>query len=209
MFVLIVGSGRLGIGLARAMSSRQDDVVIVDNGLDDGRIGEAFDGVIVDGDPMDLEVLELAGIRNAALFIAVTADDNVNVFCVQAAATLFGVPKALARVADPDRELFFREIGLQTVCPTVSGINQVLEFILDDRFSALATNLDPTLVCVHPLESWVGKPYSRVQVPDRMKIVGILKQGNLAKLGRNDVMHQEDTVVISREREKQRRIWIA
>jgi trk system potassium uptake protein TrkA len=209
MFVLIVGSGRLGIGLARAMSSRHDDVVIVDNGLDDGRMGEVFDGVIVDGDPMDLEVLELAGIRNAELFIAVAADDNVNVFCVEAATTLFGVPKSLARIADPDRELFFREIGMQTVCPTVSGINQVLEFILEDRFSALATNLDPSLICVHPLQSWVGKPCSSVQIPDRMKIVGILKHGNFTKLYPKEILRQEDTVVISREREKERRIWIA
>ena len=208
MFVLIVGSGRLGIGLACAMSSRQDDVVIVDNGLDDGRLGDAFDGVIVDGDPMDLEVLEHAGIRNAALFIAVTADDNTNVFCVEAARTMFGVPKTLARIADPEREALFREIGLETVCPTVSGINQVLEFILEDRFSAFTTNLDPSLICVHPLGAWIGKPFSRIQVPDRMKVVGILKQGHLAKPNGHDVLHQDDTVVVSRGREREERIWI-
>ena len=101
MFVLIAGSGRLGVGLARAMSSRQDDVVIVDFGLDQGHMGEGFDGVIVDGDPMDMEVLEMAGARNAALFIAATADDNVNIFCAQAARILFGVKEVLARIADP------------------------------------------------------------------------------------------------------------
>ena len=191
MFVLIAGSGKLGIGLARAMSSRQDDVVIVD------------------GDPMDLDVLEKAGIRKAKLFIAVTADDNVNVFCVEAARTLFGVPKALARIADPDREAFFREAGLETVCPTISGINQVLEIILEDRFSAISTNLDPSIICVHPPEAWLGKPYSRIQVPDRMKIVGILKQGHLAKLSGRDVLRQEDTVVVSRGREREGRLWIA
>lgn len=209
MFVMIVGSGRLGLGLARAMSSRQDDVVIIDNGLDSTKLDDGFDGMIVDGDPMDLDVLEFAGIRNAALFLAVTADDNLNVFCVEAARTLYKVPKVLARIADPERESFFHNIGIETVCPTVSGINQVLEFVMEDRFSSLATNLDPTLICVHPLESWLGKPPSRIQVPDQMKIVGVLKHGRLMKPDGHEVIRVEDTLVVSRGKEKEGRIWIA
>jgi trk system potassium uptake protein TrkA len=209
MFVLIVGSGRLGIGLAKAMASRRDDVVIVDNGLDSGRVGEGFDGIIVDGDPMDMDVLEEAGVRNAALFMAVTGDDNVNIFCAQAATMLFGVKTVLARIADPDKEAFYRGLGLKTVCPTVTGINQVLEIILEDRFSPVTASLDPSLACVHPLDAWVGKPFSKIQAPSQIRIVGVLKGGHLARFAGHDIVRREDTVVVAREKEKGGRLWIA
>jgi len=209
MFVLIAGSGRFGVGLAKAMSSRQDDVVIVDNGLDSGHMGEGFDGLIVDGDPMDMEVLELAGAKKAALFIAATANDNVNIFCAQAAKVLFGVKTALARIADPDRENFYRESGLSTVCPTVTGINQVLELIMKDRFDSLAANIDPSLICINPPETWVGRPFSKIDPPGETKIVGVMKAGHLAKFSGHEIVRQGDTVVLARGKERGGRLWIA
>ncbi len=208
MFVLIAGSGRLGVGLARALSSRQDDVVIVDNGLDSGHMGEGFDGLIMDGDPEDIEVLERAGAKNAALFIAVTADDNTNIFCAQAAKELFGVKAALARIADPEREAFYRESGLSTVCPTVTGINQVLELILKDRFNSLTANIDPSFICINPPDAWVGLPLSKIAPPGKTKIVGLLKDGHLAKFSGREIARQRDTIVVSRGKERGGRLWI-
>lgn len=209
MFVLIAGSGRLGIGLARAMSSRQDDVVIVDSGLKQERVGEGFDGLVVDGDPMDMEVLERSGARNAALFIAATADDNVNICCAQAAKVLFGVKEVLARIADPEREAFYRELGMNTVCPTITGINQVLELILNDRYDVLSASIDPAFLCVHPPETWLGMPFSSVKPPVKMKIVGLLKEGRLAKIAGKEIVRRNDTVIIARAKEKGGRLWIA
>lgn len=207
MFVLIAGSGRLGVGLAKAMSSRQDDVVIVDSGLNQGYLGEGFDGLIMDGDPMDMEVLERAGARSAALFIAATANDNVNIFCAQAAKVLFGVKEVLARIADPEREAFYRELGMNTVCPTVTGINQVLELVLKDRFSALSANIDPEFICIHPPKNWLGMPFLKVKAPGKMKIVGLMKEGRIAKIAGKEIVHQGDTLVIERGREKGGRLW--
>ena len=207
MFVLIAGSGRLGVGLARAMSSRQDDVVIVDSNLDTARLGEGFDGLIVDGDPMDMEVLERAGAKSATLFLAVLADDNANIFCAQAAKTIFGIGAVLARIADPEKEAFYRELGLDTVCPTVTGINQVLELIMKDRFSSLSASIDPTLLCIYPPEGWVGLPFSKLRPPDRTKIIGVLKDGHVARPSGRDIVRRGDTVVVARGKERGGRLW--
>jgi trk system potassium uptake protein TrkA len=161
VFVIIAGSGKLGIGLARALSSRKDDVVVVDRGLESGCLGEGFDGVIVDGDPLDMEVLERSGTRRAELFIAVTADDNVNAACAQAARELFGVRTALARISDPEREAFYRGLGLGTVCPTTTGINQVLELILQDRFIPLARTSTPPCSAFMPCRNGWVCPFRR------------------------------------------------
>ncbi|MCE5256026.1 MAG: TrkA family potassium uptake protein [Spirochaetaceae bacterium] len=206
---MIVGSGRLGIGLARALSSRQDDVVVIDHGLDAGRFLDDFDGVMVDGDPMDMTVLEKSGIRQTGLFIAVTADDNVNIVCAQAARKLFGVPKALARIADPEREAFFKKIGVNTVCPTATGINQVLEIIQEDRFGSLNTSLDHSLICIHPLNQWVGLPLSEIKLPSDIHIVGLLRNGKITHVARREVVRSNDTIVISNKAKKQVLLWNA
>ena len=208
MFVVIVGSGRLGIGLAKSMSSRKDDVIIVAENLDANSLGENFDGIAIDGDPMDLHVLELAGARKAALFIAVAADDNVNIFCAQAAKSVFGVKEALVRIADPEKEAFYREQSLETVCPTVTGINQVLEHITQERSDELGTNLDPSYMCVRAPDKWLGMPCSSVRAPGAMRIVGLVKDGHIAKAGRHEVVRRGDTIVLARGAESGGRLWI-
>lgn len=208
MFVLIVGSGRLGVGLAKSMSSRKDDVVIVAENLDSNSLGEDFDGIAVDGDPMDLGVLETAGARKAALFIAVAADDNVNIFCAQAAKSIFGVKEALARIADPEKEAFYREQSLETVCPTVTGINQVLEHIVEERSSEIGASLDPSYLCVRAPDQWLGMPCSSVKAPGSMHIVGLMKDGHIVKAGRHEVVRRGDTIVLTRGHEVGGRLWI-
>ncbi|MFZ2635732.1 MAG: NAD-binding protein [Rectinemataceae bacterium] len=207
MYVIIIGSGNLGVGLALALSSRKDDVVVVDHGADSGRFGEGFDGMLVDGDPMDMKVLELSGMPRADLVIAVTSSDNVNVTCVQAAKELFGVKKVLARIADPEREKFYRSIGLGTVCPTVTGVNQVLELVLADRFAPFAASLDPSMLCVHTLPEWVGLSFSKIVPREGGHIVGVMRGGRLARVVRREVVRSEDTVVIALKAEKGGRSW--
>lgn len=207
MFVIIVGSGKLGVGLARALSSRKDDVVVVDRNLDSRRFGEGFDGVLVNDDPLDLEVLERSGVRHAELFIAVTADDNVNIACAQAARVLFGVREVLARIGDPERETFYRNLGLGTVYPTATGINQVLELILGDRFAPLNTSLDPSMLCVHPLPEWVGLPFSKIEPSRDTRIIGLVRDGRLARVVHRDTVRAGDTVVVARTSGRGGRPW--
>lgn len=207
VFIMIIGSGRLGFGLARALSSRHDDVVIIDNGLDAGKFIDNFDGVIVDGDPMDMSVLERSGIKHADLFIAVTSDDNVNAVSAQAARRIYGVPKAVARIADPDSEAFYRGIGVDTVCPTITGVNQVLEMIQKERFSPLEKNLDHSLICIHPEQEWIGLPLSRISLPDNIYIVGLLRNGKVTHVARREVVRSNDTVVISKKPDRQELVW--
>lgn len=209
MFIMIAGSGRLGFGLARALSSRHEDVVIIDDGLDPQKFIDNFDGLIVDGDPMDMSVLERSGIKHTDLFIAVTADDNVNATCVQAVRKIYGVPRAVARIADPDLEKFYRSLGLDTVCPTTTGVNQVLEMIQKDRFDSFEDNLDHSLICIHPQKEWVGLSISHIPLPKDVYVVGLLRNGRVTRVARHEVVRPNDSIVISRKPERQEMVWSA
>jgi trk system potassium uptake protein len=129
MFTVIAGCGRLGAGLAKVLSGQGHDVVVVAEEIDRNRLGNGFDGITVSGNPTDGDVLQKAGIGTAELFVAATSDDSTNVMAIQVAKEVFHVPTVLARISDPDRERFYRSLGLNTVCPTTTGIKQILDLI--------------------------------------------------------------------------------
>ena len=57
MHVIILGCGGAGAGLARALSAQGNDVVVVDDSIDQKRLGNEFDGIAIAGSPTDEDVL--------------------------------------------------------------------------------------------------------------------------------------------------------
>ena len=200
MFVIIGGCGRLGAGLARALSAKGHDVVVVGEEIDLTRLGSDFDGVTIRGDPAEQDVLIKAGVERAELVVAATADDNVNVLVVQVARKIYQVPLTLARISDPERERFYRDLGLATVCPTTTGINQMLGMIQHSQYSALAGTIDVDLVGVKPQAEWVGRAAGRIDLPEGRKLIGIAFDGQLAAVNPERVIEKNDTLILTRKR---------
>jgi trk system potassium uptake protein TrkA len=174
------------------------DVVIVAEDIERGLLGNEFDGLVVKGSAMDEELLLKAGIAKAQLVMAATADDNANVMIVQMAREIYRVPLALARVSDPDREKFYRSLGLTTVCPTTTGINQVLGMIQRSFFSALPGTIDADLIGLKPSAEWIGKKVSEIEVPDGRKLIGIAGHGRLSGADRKTLIRRDDTLIFTR-----------
>lgn len=177
MFAIVVGGGRLGSGLARVLSSRGNDVVVVAEKVDPRWLGPDFDGITLEGNPIDQDLLEEAGIRKAEVFVAATADDVVNAMAVQIAREVFSVPLALARITDPARERFYRSLGLDTVCPTSTGINQILDHVWRRSSSSLVGMLDPGLAGVIPPTEWQGLALGELPNLAGRTILGIERDG--------------------------------
>lgn len=199
MYIVIAGSGRLGSGLARTLSEEGEDVAVVDRPIDWRRLGADFDGLTVEGSPLDLEVLKAAGIRKARLFVAATQDDNLNAAAVEAAKGIFKVPMAVARFMDPERERFYRSLGVDTVCPTTTGMNQVLDYIRNAEFSALAAAVDPTVTCVVAREDWIGQPLSRLRPGKGRRVLGLVRDGRLHGAAERLQVRVGDSLVVARE----------
>jgi len=101
MKTIIVGGGRVGRTLAERLEDRGEFVVIIDD--DNERCEQArAEGFSVDeGDGSETDVLRSAGIDEAKIVVAATADDDVNLLVCQIADTKFGVEDVYARVNDP------------------------------------------------------------------------------------------------------------
>ncbi|HOX31270.1 MAG TPA: NAD-binding protein [Spirochaetales bacterium] len=198
MFAMIAGCGRLGAALARVLSSQGNDVVVVGEDIDPRRLGGEFDGTTVPGSPIDEGLLALAGIGQADIFVAATADDRLNAMAAQLAREVFEVPAALARISDPSLESFYRGIGLDTVCPTSTAVNQVLDRIREESFSSLRGWIDPGIVGIRPPAEWLGKALGELEPPGGKAFAGVLAAGIAAVAGEARPIAEGDVVLLRR-----------
>ncbi|MFC4438720.1 MULTISPECIES: cation:proton antiporter domain-containing protein [Natrialbaceae] len=115
MRTIIIGGGRIGRALATRLEKRGENVVLVDEEpaiVDDLR----QDGFVAhEGDGTDDETLRAAGIEDARITVATTADDDTNLLVCQLARTKYEVETVLARVNTPDNVDAFETLGVRAI----------------------------------------------------------------------------------------------
>lgn len=120
LYIIIVGCGRLGSGLAQRCNDAGHSVVVIDRSAEAlAALARAnFGGFTFEGDAAEPSTLRRAGIERADMLVAATQNDNVNLLVAQVARSHFGVARVIARVFDPRRQAIYRQLELDTVCPT-------------------------------------------------------------------------------------------
>ena len=140
MLILIVGAGRVGSSVARAMLAEGHEVSCLDEDPDShARLELGLDtswedagGQFTVGTGLEIDALTTAGIERADVFVASTNGDNTNLVVAQLAQRRFEVPKVVARVLDPRRAAWYSEQGMLTICPTQIAIEQLERAALTD-----------------------------------------------------------------------------
>jgi trk system potassium uptake protein TrkA len=138
MYILIVGSGRVGSAIAKLALDAGHEVSVLDSDpLSHERLDkdqtitwEDAGGRFTVSQALELDGLLEAGIEQADVFIAATSGDNTNLVIAQIAQRRFKVPRVVVRVADPARAGWYAEQGLHTICPTQVAIDQMQRIAL-------------------------------------------------------------------------------
>jgi trk system potassium uptake protein TrkA len=131
MKYVIVGCGRVGSTLAKLLTAESHDVTVVDeNPAAFKRLGANFAGRVEVGTGIDYDVLKRAGAGDADGFVAVTDGDNRNVMAALLAQRMFNIKKIVARIYDPPRGQLYRELGIDTVCPTTMGAKTIRDRLI-------------------------------------------------------------------------------
>ena len=111
MFVLIAGGGRTGARLANLLMNQNYKVRLIENRRE--LLGylhqELPTEVIYEGNPMDPAVLETAGIREVHAIAAVTSADPTNLALCYLSKAMFGVPRTIACVNNPNNAWLFNK----------------------------------------------------------------------------------------------------
>ena len=125
-FTVIVGCGRLGAHIARTLLAEGGGVLVIDISRDAFRtLGANFDGILVCGDATQLATLDEANIAAADSLIAVTQDDNTNIMVAQIARKVYNVPRVLARLDNPDRQIVNEKLGIGVISPVLLSAKQI------------------------------------------------------------------------------------
>lgn len=133
--IVIVGCGRFGSLLANRLSANGHSLIVIDNNSDAFEsLSTEYSGFRIEGDATEFSTLKKAKTSQADIFIASTSDDNINLMVAQIAQKICKVPHVVARIFDPKKEDTFREMGLETICPT----NIAAEVLLDTIAASLS-----------------------------------------------------------------------
>jgi len=125
--IIICGCGKVGTKITEILSQQKHELTVVDRDPDTFRKLEALtEAQFVTGNIIDQDILVKAGIEQADVFLALTGDDNANLFSAQIAKELFKVKRVIIRVDEPVRaNAFSEELGLVTICGTELIADQV------------------------------------------------------------------------------------
>ena len=130
MRIVIVGAGAVGSHLAERLAYEGQDVVVVENDAHRAQqLQQSVDCLVINANGASVQALEDARVGDAALLIAVTSSDAVNVLAAQAAARL-GVPKRVARVQDPTLREDLQSHGVDVVIDPVEALATELELLV-------------------------------------------------------------------------------
>ncbi|MBQ9425023.1 MAG: TrkA family potassium uptake protein [Erysipelotrichaceae bacterium] len=112
---IIIGAGRLGSTIARSLN-KSSNVIVIDCSKEKiDRLGE-YSGFVEVGDATDCSLLEKCGIKTADRVIAVTDDDNINVFLADLCTHIYHVPDITIRLKDSRKKVLVDE-RINCICP--------------------------------------------------------------------------------------------
>ena len=109
MKVVIIGSGKVGSNISRALSNENHDVTVIDvkkTALE--RIQDTQDIMCIEGNGADISVLREANVDRAGLYIATTPNDELNLLSCLLAKKM-GAGRTMSRVRNP---VYFGQVDI-------------------------------------------------------------------------------------------------
>ena len=203
MYVVIVGGGRVGYYLTKALLDEGHEVVLVEKqSTICDTVNEELGSVCIRGDGSEVSILSDIGTERADMFIAVTGDDEDNLVACQLAKHRFKVQRTIARVVNPRNESLFKGLGIDV---TVISTNVILESIEAEVPTHLLTHLrvirDRGMEIVEirvPAGSPItGKTVSQISLPPGAVFSLVIRRGVRPFVPSADTVFQADDQIIA------------
>ncbi len=199
MKVIVVGMGRLGLGLARSLVKEGDQVIAIDSDP------EVLKGIVdfpvkkVVGIGFDRKVLEEAKISAVDAVVACTSSDEANIVIAKVAKDVYHVPRVIARLYDYNKEETYRRIGIQTISATTWGARRAIELLtyhhLDNVYEIGNGNVDLVRVDI-PL-MFVGHTVASLTALGEIQVVSISRNGQTFIPTAGTVLEVDDILYIA------------
>ncbi|GGP40238.1 potassium channel family protein [Saccharothrix coeruleofusca] len=200
MHVVIMGCGRVGSSLAKALERLDHQVAVIDKDAQAfRRLGPDFHGQHVVGNGFDRQVLVEAGIERAGAFAAVSSGDNSNIISARVARETFGVDAVVARIYDEKRAAVYERLGIPTVATVPWSTDRFLRMLLPEGASTAWRDPSGT-VAVLPLdlhEDWIGRSVRDLQSATGCRVAFIMRFGTGVLPDSKTLLQADDVVYVA------------
>ena len=202
MYVIVIGAGRLGYYLIKALLDEGHEVLAIEKNaaVCETIVGE-LGSVCIHGDGCETSTLSEVGASRADMLIAVTSDDEDNLVTCQVAKHTFKVPLTVTRIRNPKNETIFKKLGIDVI---VSSTNIILERIEEEvpthPLTHLLTIRDKGLEIVQmriPVNSiTAGKTIKELALPSGSTLSLIIRKDHKPIVPKaNTVLQDEDQII--------------
>ncbi len=184
MYIVVVGGGRIGYYLTKALLDEGHEVVILEKqAVICDAINDELGSVCVRGDGCETATLAEVGTDRADMLIAVTGEDEDNLVSCQLAKHKFKVPRTIARIVNPKNEVLFKKLGIDV---TVSSTDIILESIeaevpthpLTHLMTIRDRGLEIVEIRIPTSSSTVGKAIKELELPPGSVLSLIIRKGS-------------------------------
>lgn len=203
MYIIIVGGGKVGYHLAKALLNEGHELLVIEKDRDRIEyICSELGSICLLGDGCEAAVLAEAGTGRADMLIAVTGDDEDNLVACQVAKHKFKVPRTIARSSNPKNQILFSKLGIDV---TVSSTDVIMENIQQEVPTHILTHLlsirDRGVEIVEikiPADSKsVGKKIKDIALPAGSVVTMIIRRDQRPQMASPDVIIQNGDQIIA------------
>lgn len=181
MNVIIVGGGQTAYFLARQFERKGYHPSLIVRNPDEAKtLAHQLQSLVILGDGSSPAALEEAGARRVDVMICLTPHDEDNLVACQLARQLYGVPRTIAVVNDPENEDIFAKLGVSAAF----SASRLIATLLEQRVGfeevinlvpAEEGGLNVTEIILRPGAPAVDKTLLELELPPGSLIAGIIR----------------------------------
>ena len=201
--IVIIGGGNVGLAVARALEKRTDRIRAKIIERDRASAEEAADAlertIVLNGDGMDIEILNEANIDRADAVLAVTDDDKTNILAAVRAKQA-GCAMAISLVNDPTLVPLMGALDIDAyINPRATTVSSILRHIRHGRVRAIysigdaeAEVIEAQVLGTSPIS---GRLIRDIEFPEGV-LMGALMKGDKVVKPTGDTKVEEGDVIL-------------
>jgi trk system potassium uptake protein TrkA len=202
--VVIIGGGNVGLAVAKALEGRADrvrvKVIEKSREIAENAADQLERTIVLNGDGMNIELLEEANIERADAVLAVTDDDKTNIL-VAVRAKAAGARMAICLVNDPTLTSLMGPLNIDAyINPRTTTVSSILRHIRHGRVrgvysigDAEAEMIEAQVLSTSPI---AGKTVRDVDFPEGVLIGGIMKGDKVIRPTGHTRIDEGDVIAI-------------
>lgn len=209
MKAVIIGAGEVGYHIAKALSPK-NDVVIIEKNEEAAKRADELDVLVIEGNGANAEILSKV-LQNADLLVAVTGVDEVNIVACMTAKLItknkngWKDTKTIARVSNPDyidTPVTSRaQVGVDLmICPELALASEVADILSSpsaiDAEMFAEGKVKMTEFAISPESKLVGKHLQDLRLADCCIVSAVFREDEIIIPHGDDLIMANDHMVV-------------